>query len=48
LPAEQKMALSDYVVWTEGGLDVLDAQLQRIFPRRPLPAAGDAVCERSA
>jgi len=31
LPAEQKMALSDYVVWTEGGFDVLDAQLQRIF-----------------
>ena len=30
-PAEQKMVLSDYVVWTEGGLDVLDAQLQRIF-----------------
>ena len=32
LPAEQKMALSDYVVWTEGGLAVLDAQLQRVFP----------------
>jgi dephospho-CoA kinase len=30
LPAEQKMALADYVVWTEGGLDVHEAQLQRI------------------
>ena len=29
-PAEQKMALADYVVWTEGGLDVHEAQLQRI------------------
>jgi dephospho-CoA kinase len=30
-PIEQKMALSDYVVWTEGGLEVHEAQLQRIF-----------------
>src|SRR5438876_16279 len=29
-PAEQKMALADYVLWTEGGLDVHEAQLQRI------------------
>jgi len=31
LPADQKMTLADYVVWTEGGLDVHEAQLQRIF-----------------
>ncbi len=30
LPTEQKMALADYVVWTEGGMDVHEAQLQRI------------------
>ena len=30
LPAEQKMALADYVVWTECGLDAHEAQLQRI------------------
>ena len=29
-PAEQKMALADYVVWTEGGLEVHEAQLERI------------------
>ena len=31
LSAEQKMAQADYVVWTEGGLDVHEAQLQRII-----------------
>ena len=30
MPVEQKMALADYVVWTEGGLDVHEAQLQRV------------------
>jgi len=30
-PIEKKMALADYVVWTEGGLDVLAGQLQRII-----------------
>jgi dephospho-CoA kinase len=30
MPVEQKMALADHVVWTEGGLEVLEAQLQRI------------------
>ena len=31
LPVDQKMTLADYVIWTEGGLDVHEAQLQRIF-----------------
>jgi dephospho-CoA kinase len=31
-PIEKKIALSDFVVWTEGGLPVLEAQLRRIFP----------------
>lgn len=31
-PIEKKMALADYVVWTEAGLDVLAAQLDRIIP----------------
>ena len=31
MPVEQKMVLADYVVWTEGGLEVHEAQLQRIF-----------------
>ncbi len=30
-PAERKMALADYVIWTEGCLNVHEAQLQRIF-----------------
>ena len=30
-PVEKKMALSDYVVWTEAGLDVHAAQLERII-----------------
>lgn len=30
-PLERKMELADFVVWTEGGLDVLAAQLDRIF-----------------
>jgi len=31
-PVETKMARSDYVVWTEAGLDVHAAQLDRILP----------------
>ena len=31
-PAEKKMAWADFVVWSEGGLEVLAAQLIRIFP----------------
>jgi dephospho-CoA kinase len=31
-PIEKKMAQADYVVWNEGGLDVLREQLDRIFP----------------
>ena len=30
-PVEKKMALADYVAWSEGGLDVLAAQLDRIL-----------------
>lgn len=30
-PVEEKMALADFVVWTEGGLDVHAAQLGRII-----------------
>lgn len=29
-PVERKMALSDFVVWSEGGLDLLNEQLARI------------------
>ena len=32
-PIEKKMALSHYVVWTEGGLDVLGGQIDRILAR---------------
>ncbi len=31
-PVEKKMGRSDFVVWSEGGLDVLAGQLDRIFP----------------
>ena len=30
-PVAKKMALADYVVWTEGGLDVHEEQLRRII-----------------
>ena len=30
-PIEKKMALADYVAWSEGSLDVLEAQLDRIL-----------------
>ena len=32
-PVEKKMAQADFVVWTEGGLDVHAAQLERILVR---------------
>ncbi len=32
LPAEKKMLLADYVVWTEAGLEVHEEQLRRIIP----------------
>ena len=32
MPSEKKMLLSDYVVWTEGGLDVLEEQFRRVIP----------------
>jgi len=35
LPAENKMLLADYVVWTEGPLDLHETQLNRIFQRFP-------------
>jgi dephospho-CoA kinase len=31
-PSEKKMALADFVVWTEAGLDVHEAQLKQIIP----------------
>lgn len=31
-PIEKKMARADYVAWSEGGLEVLRQQLDRIFP----------------
>jgi dephospho-CoA kinase len=31
-PLEKKMASADYVIWTEAGLDVHEAQLRRILP----------------
>jgi dephospho-CoA kinase len=30
-PVEKKIATANFVVWTEGGLDVLEEQLKRIF-----------------
>ena len=30
-PVEKKLALADYVIWTEAGMDVHDAQLDRIL-----------------
>jgi dephospho-CoA kinase len=32
-PIEKKMALSHYVVWTEGGMDLLACQIDRILSR---------------
>ena len=37
-PVEKKMALADFVVWTEAGLDVHAAQLERIIPLEPTHA----------
>jgi dephospho-CoA kinase len=37
-PVEKKIASADFVVWSEGGLDVLAQQLDRILPSRQ-PAA---------
>ena len=34
-PVEKKMARADFVVWSEGGLDVLAEQLDRIFRAEP-------------
>ncbi len=31
-PVERKLELSNYVVWSEGGLDALNAQLLRVIP----------------
>ena len=30
-PVEQKMAKADYLIWTEGGLDIHAAQIERIW-----------------
>jgi dephospho-CoA kinase len=37
-PVEKKIASSDFIVWSEGGLDVLAQQLDRILPGRQLAA----------
>jgi dephospho-CoA kinase len=37
-PVEQKMASADYVVWSEGGLEVLAAQLDQILKLAPQAA----------
>jgi dephospho-CoA kinase len=34
-PVEKKIGRADFVVWSEGGLDVLARQLDRILPSRP-------------
>jgi len=34
-PIEKKIALSHFVIWTEGGLDVLAAQIDRILETHP-------------
>jgi len=39
LPIEQKIARADYVVWTEAGLDVHAAQIDRILRSLRAPAA---------
>jgi hypothetical protein len=31
MPVEKKMALANYVIWSEGGLDVLEIQLYRVL-----------------
>lgn len=31
MPVEKKMALANYVIWSEGGLDVLQTQLHRVL-----------------
>lgn len=31
-PSEKKMAAADFVVWNEGGRDVLEEQLRRVIP----------------
>src|SRR2546426_7967950 len=32
-PIEKKIALSDYVIWTEGALDIHAQQIEREYPR---------------
>ena len=32
LPVEKKMLLADYVVWTDGPLEIHAAQIERIVP----------------
>ncbi len=42
-PVEQKMARANFVIWTEAGLEVHAAQLERIFLNLKLPAPGSRV-----
>jgi dephospho-CoA kinase len=37
-PIEKKMERADYVVWNEGGLDVLAAQLEKLLQRPAAPS----------
>jgi len=37
-PIEQKIARADYLIWTEAGLDVHAAQIERILGALPMPA----------
>jgi len=39
-PVEKKMAGADFVVWSEGGVEVLAQQLDRILPSQPVTADG--------
>ena len=39
-PVEKKIARADFVVWSEGGLDVLGQQLDRILRSHPVTAIG--------
>jgi dephospho-CoA kinase len=48
MPVGKKMALADFVVWNEGSLELLDAQMTRIFQRWQEPdnlSTGRADCQ---
>jgi dephospho-CoA kinase len=47
-PTEKKMALADFVVWTEAGLDVHAVQLERILKNSGVAPAHDLVLNKRA